>query len=360
MKYSLFVLGWLAFACQAQFVYQAKPQINGSFQVKTDDLCRVANNTLTYLNLFSEDTFAVHKGELTADTLSLNKVKETLAFTCKLSLETLDKNFLINHFDFYQWLPDKATANQLANESDNKVKKRLLENIPEDQIFLTKYYTKLLDASEIKTDKYNQALYQLPFDEQRLTAEQAEFQKEVLTRFQYTRQQVLSGILHSENLAKPLVWVTEEALHDVLLQGTGVVDVNGKQRYFNVHRNNGIAYDYTIGKRDQARYWYFSEVPSILGYGQTIESKIAIKPDVTFAGNVKQLGLGKLFLINYQVAGKPVNQMGILADQGGAFDNNLFQLDFLKGSYRGWKDYHHANKHLPDYVNAWLLVLKDN
>ena len=155
-----------------------------------------------------------------------------------------------------------------------------------------------------------------------------------------------------------MIWLTEEALHDVLLRGTGVVNVDGNIRYFNVHRNNGIAYDYAIGKREQARYWYFAEVPSVLGYGKTLASKIAIEPEVAFAGNVKSLGLGKLFLINFTVDNKIQGKLGVLADQGGAFDNNLFQLDWLKGSYFGWKDYYQANKQLPDYASAWLLLKK--
>ena len=155
-----------------------------------------------------------------------------------------------------------------------------------------------------------------------------------------------------------MIWLTEEALHDVLLQGTGVVEVDGVRRYFNVHRNNGIAYDYAIGKREQARYWYFSEVPSIMGYGETLDSKIAISPQVSFAGNVAELGLGKLFMVTYTSENENVSRLGVLSDQGGAFDNNLFQLDLLVDSYYGWQDYYKANKHLPDYANAWLMLVR--
>ena len=154
----------------------------------------------------------------------------------------------------------------------------------------------------------------------------------------------------------------------MLLQGTGVLNVDGKVRYFNVHRNNGIAYDYTMGKREQARYWYFIETPEIMGYGYNQQSKIAIKPQVTFAGNVADLGLGKLIMVSYPIKNsdtksskdfKTISRLGVLADQGGAFDNNLFQLDLLVNSYRGWTDYHQANKHLPDYARAWILLLKE-
>ena len=74
--------------------------------------------------------------------------------------------------------------------------------------------------------------------------------------------------------------------------------------------------------------------------------------------NVADLGLGKLLMVSYQHNDQQISRMGILADQGGAFDNNLFQLDLLVDSYRGWQDYHQANKTLPDYAKAWIMLLK--
>jgi len=156
-----------------------------------------------------------------------------------------------------------------------------------------------------------------------------------------------------------LVWITEQALHDVLLQGTAVLEIDGKTRYFNVHRNNGISYDYHIGKTEQARYWYFAEVPNVMGYGKEITEKIPLYSQISLAGNVKQLGLGKLFLISFDSSSFNQSRLAILADEGGAFDNNLFQLDLLVDSYWGWTDYHQANKHIPDYASVWMLLLKD-
>ncbi len=345
----------------SQFVLETTPDIHGELQVNFGDLCQVAKNTQTYIARYPDDSFAVHAGNALVADASLARVNHTLAYLCQVERQKMqvDQRYLLEHFDFYRWLPDKQQASKWAAQSDNAVKKRLLSNIPEQKIFLTKYYTKLLAASEQRSEDYPQALYALPYDEQGLSQSQAELQKNRLTRFKYTRQQIMSGVLLDKKLASPLIWLSDEALHDVLLQGTGVVDIDGKRRYFNVHRNNGIAYDYTLGKREQARYWYFAEVASILGYGKTIESKIPIKENVTFAGNIKQLGLGKLFLVSMDVADKTVNHLGVLADQGGAFDNNLFQLDFLRGSYYGWQDYYQANKQLPDYANAWLLLLKE-
>ncbi len=351
----------------ATFIEQAAaPKIASQWVGKLADLCEVAQGTQHYIEQHADDDFAVHAGNVFSPKITLARVKQTLQFICKIQEQDRQQavkrlhqpDFIYQHFEFVQWLPDKAKAESIAKKSKQLGKQQLLTNIPENKILLTKYYTKLLTASDKPTAEYSQALYALPYDEQGLTQQEAEQQRDKLTRFRYTRQQVMSGVLLQKNLAKPLVWVSPDALHDVLLQGTGVLNVNGVIRYFNVHRNNGIAYDYHHTKQAQARYWYFAEVPSILGYGKNLASKIAIKPQVTVAGNIQQLGLGKLLLLQYNLNQQSVNQWVVLADQGGAFDNNLFQLDLLVGSYRGWQDYHQANKHLPDYVKAWILLLK--
>jgi len=357
--------------CAAQteplfFNLDKTPELGKMANFKASALCNVAEQTKHYLTEFSADKFAVHAGKVFDDSVTLDRVAQTLAFICKTYREDVraqrqsrlhDKAFLINNFAFYRWTPDIATARKIAIKSTNARKTSMLNTIPNEQIFLTKYYTKLLTASDVKTTVYNQALYALPNDEVGLTLAQAD-KNSALTRHQYTRQEIIAGVLEEKKLAKALIWLTEEALHDVLLQGTGVVDVNGVRRYFNVHRNNGIAYDYAIGKREQARYWYFSEVPSIMGYGETLDSKIALTPQVSFAGNVAELGLGKLFMVSYKQADEQISRLGVLADQGGAFDENLFQLDLLVDSYYGWQDYHQANKTLPDYASAWLMLIK--
>ncbi|NMP30458.1 acetate--CoA ligase [Thalassotalea sp. M1531] len=352
----------------AQFLKEQSPNFGQLSIFKGSELCAVSKATNQYLRQHKDDVKAVHAGKAIGNGISLGRVEQTLDFLCQIYQEDVRANrnsrlhdgaFLKANFEFIRWIPDKEKADEIARKSTNSVKSRMLNQIPNKQLFLTKYYAKLLDGSAVKTDHYSQALYQLPSDEQHFSLEQAELKKDQLTRFRYTRQEVMEGALLNKKLAKPLVWVTEEALHDVLLQGTGVLTVDGKIRYFNVHRNNGIDYDYAIGKREQKRYWYFAEVPSILGYGKELKNKIAIKPQVSLAGNVKQLGLGKLILVNYQLEKRSQAQLAILADEGGAFDDNLFQLDLLAGSYRGWGDYHQANKHIPDYADIWILLKKE-
>jgi len=125
-----------------------------------------------------------------------------------------------------------------------------------------------------------------------------------------------------------------------------------------VHRNNGIDYDYAIGMAEQARYWYFAEVNAVLGYGNELVHKIPLKKHVAVAGNIEQLGLGKLFLIQYELDGVQTKHLAVLADEGGAFKDNVFQLDLLVGAYEGWADYYRDYKSTPDYARVWLMLKK--
>lgn len=329
-------------------------------QVRNNPLCQLARNTLSYLELGEAfDPKANHAGSTRLKAKNINQVAQTLQAVCDKNIQTSQSvEQLKQHFNFKAWHPDKAKAERVIEKTKNANKKRLLSAIPDDQILLTKYYTKLVDAKLTRQGDYQHALYALPDDEINLSLAQANQQADKLIRFKYTRQQVMAGALNNYTHIKPILWLTEKSLHDVMLQGTAVFKDGDKTRYFNVHRNNGVAYDYALNKDQQARYWYFKEVPSIMGYGKDANHKIALLPHVTVAGNVKQLGLGKLILLEYVLNGQNVSQLVILADEGGAFDDNLFQLDLLVDSHYGWDDYHKANKHLPDFVSAFILTAK--
>src|SRR4029077_13488110 len=126
---------------------------------------------------------------------------------------------------------------------------------------------------------YNCALYALPADEQGLKAPDAERQRAKLWRYRPTKQEVVGGAFaaggKAAGQAQPLVWLTRQGLEDALLEGTLVVRLPGRrERVYNVHRNNGIAYDRSIkDTKRQRRYWYFRQVDGIKGYGSEIENK---------------------------------------------------------------------------------------
>lgn len=335
---------------------------------KGSELCRVADNTLNYIKK-EQGTDPLSVGKAFEGMVSEKRVEDTLAFICQTYISDVragrksrlhDIKFINQNFEFIRWKARQSQIQKHIAKSQNPKQQNLLSKIPQDKILLTKYYTKLVKGSIQPSAKFTQALYALPYDEKGLSLKQAEQQKTLLTRYRYTRQQVMEGVLLKNQLAKPLIWVSPDSLHDILMQGTAILKLNGKRHFLNVHRNNDIQYDYTQAKDKQARYWYFKHVPGIMGYGTDAEHKIQVIPQVTFAGDIQQLGLGKLIMLSYQQDDSQIHRLGVLADTGGAFSDNQFQLDLLTNSYYGWADYHQANKHLPDFVEARILLKKQS
>lgn len=330
----------------------------GAWATDPAKLCAVANETLLYLNKGVDyDAAAIHGGKVQGASFPLERVKTTLRYVCELAKNNpaalADANFIAINFELVRWYPDVNAAHKLAKQ------KPLLAKIPNDQILQTKYYVRIADGGAAKSSRHPQALYGLPFDEAKLTLAEADALGAKITRFQLGKQQIVKGALEQQPLQAPaLVWLSREDLEGALLQGTAVVPNGNKYRYYNVHRTNGIPYDRKIAPELQQRYWYFKEVKSVLGYGKDADYKIPIQPEVTVAGDIPQLGLGKLILLATKEHGTITYRLTVLADTGGAFANNLYQLDWLSGYYRGWDDYYAANKHRADYSSSWILVKK--
>lgn len=329
-----------------------KPILASSYQVNAASLCATANETLAYLNKGAGfDPAVIHAGRVAP--VPLWQVKATLVFICQHQSMLKNPEFINKHFDFIHWQPDMQKVRSLSAH------KPLLKNLPADQILMTKYYVHLAKASSKATAAKPYALYALPQDEQALTLEDAEKRPDLI-RHKYGKQAILTGVLH-DKAVPVLAYLSRDDLESALLQGTVVADFGGKtgKKIFNVHRNNNISYDRTQAPYAQQRYWYFKEVDGIKGYGKDADHKITVNPDVTFAADLNQFGLGKLLLVQYADKSRtPVIRLGILADTGGAFADNLYQVDFLAGSYAGKQAHYQATRHLPDYVNAYFMVLK--
>ncbi len=373
MQKSLFLIIYLCLfssLLQAlpQFQYQLKPLSGDVTANSTKDLCEVARSTSEYLALGQAyDRLANHAGNMHSMTITIEQVQKTLAFICRIQQEDEkmqrssrlhDLNFIQKHFSLIQWIPDKQQAQSYQN------KKTLLKRLPDDQILLTKYYIKKAQASAEKTPERPFALYELPLDEQGLSLEQAQSRSTTLTRFAFSKQDILRGVLDQKRLAKPLLYLSREDLEDSLMQGTVVTQLKTgnnivQERLFNVHRNNGYAYDRTRKKELQDRYWYFKETKNIMGYGKDAEHKILIKPAVTVAGDLALFGLGKLFMLGTEHQQGVKYRLVILADTGGAFEGNGYQLDLLSGYYKNWQEYHQEWSQFPDYASAYLLILKE-
>ena len=327
------------------------PIQKGDYAINGQALCATAKETLAYLNKgTSYDPQVIHGGKIMK--LPLERVKATLVFICQHQNELNSPAFIQKHFDFVRWYPDSEGTNALKRNN------HLIANIPKDKVLMTKYYVHQAKIADTRSQAYPFALYAIPQDEALLTLEAADV-KPNLTRFKYGKQAILNGALTKEKVPV-LAYLNRDDLEAALLQGTVVAELSGHHPViYNVHRCNNIPYDKTKNPYKQERYWYFKQVDGIKGYGKDADHKITINPEVTFAADLKQFGLGKLLMVQYPSSkGQVITRAGILADTGGAFQNNLYQIDYLSGTYRGKEAFYKANHHLPDYVAAYFMVLK--
>ena len=285
--------------------------------------------------------------------ITLDDVKRTLRFiiqtikqdSTKKKQRILDPAFINKHFNVISWSGDKHDARA------HKVK------LGSGAIRLTYYLVFRMPGSYKKTKEHPYALYAVPEEEKSLSDVQIEQKKTTLIRFKYTKQDVINGILHNKKV-RPLIWLSREGIEEALLQGTISVTLpDGKQRLFNVDKCNDIPYDRSIkDKYAQKRYWYFKEVDSFYGFKGKVESV----PGISLAGDVYNLGLGKLIALKSinKETDKPELRLGILSDTGGAFENNLYQLDCFTGLFNTRAEFDNHIKDLPMFAQAYILIKK--
>lgn len=303
-------------------------------------LAAVAASALDYLDHPPEaDTGGVHAGMFAELGVSLDDVRATLAFVIRTAAEDAqsgqnrlsDPVFLEDNFRFIRWSPDQAGAVERGH------------SLPADHIRLTRYLVYQQLGSPERTDTHRHALYAVPADD--------------ACRTRYTRMAVIGGI-YDDNpdgcSADPLVWLTRRGVFEAMMQGTIEVELpDGHTALYNVARPNEMPYDPTI--RDPAkqnRYWYFAEVDGVMGWGPAPPHKVRLQPMAAVAGDVYNLGLGKLIAL--QSDGEL--RLVVLSDTGGAFQPNLFQLDIFVGSYPSREAFSAGTRHLPSTVAAGVLV----
>lgn len=249
-----------------------------------------------------------------------------------------DPSFLSRCLDSWRWKPDSA---KWAGD-----------------IRLTRYLVYAIDGSPEPTAAQAFALYALPDDEAGLTEEEAELRRDSLLRFRYTRQEVSGGVYRpggtAAERARPLVWLTSAQHEQALMQGTVAVRLPGaaEPQLYNVHRHNGFPYDRTVtDSRNQRRMWYFREVDRVGGWGRDPAAKIRLAPGVAVAGDVYNLGLGRLILLS---TGAGLSLV-VLADTGGAFLPNLHQLDLYTGVFPDHASFSRQTSVFGDRASAWLV-----
>ena len=290
--------------------------------------------------------------------MSPYQVKNTLEFIIssieqdikkKTSPRILNSTFLEKNFKFIKWSGDYKSAQK------NNVK--IPENvdngkIPKGKIRLTNYAAFVLNGNNNKTNKFPCALYSI---------KSKDFESK--GRFRYTKQDVFDGALHNKknkNQVTPLVWLNKNDLETAIMQGTTYVKMpNGKKRLFVVDKNNGFSYDKKIKNSiEQKRYWYFKEINNPNYYKK--KGVHINHGGVVFAGDIYNVGLGKIIAIKYQnpISKKDEIRLGILADSGSALTNNLYQLDLFAGIFDTQNEFKKWLKQIPNTVEAYILVKK--
>ncbi|MDB9537491.1 hypothetical protein PN451_16925 [Dolichospermum planctonicum CS-1226] len=317
---------------------------NNQINFNQDDLLSVLTNTREYFEKYSsEDPDIQRTGILITQGVTVKDILKTLDFMITVLEEDIahkrttrlqDPNFINANFRVIKWSAHNP------------------ENPQQKQLRITKYAAFIHSGSREKTSEYNTPVYAL---KQELS------QDKFYTK--YTKQDVLSGIYEPGGKefgkVKPIAYLTRNGLEAALMQGTVLVNfTDGTKEFLNVDKNNGMSYIRGVKATSQKRYWYFKEVDAIKGYGYKIDAKISIKPGVTFAGDVLNIGLGRIIVIEDNQSGKKRLKMGVIADTGGAFLPNLYQLDFLAGTFASEKDFQQYIHKLPEYTNAYILVKK--
>jgi hypothetical protein len=331
------------FMAQSKDLFKATKLPNTQVNFNANDLLVVLNSTRKYFrNRLAEDPDLQREGILASQGVTVPDVVETLDFMiltlkqdlkAKRPIRLQNPKFLNTHFRAIQWqaLDPKVTD--------------------EKRIRLTKYAVFTHPGSRQPTKEYNIGLYALKAD--------TDVDR---IRLKYTKQDILKNIYEPNGseygAVEPLAYLDREGLESALMEGTILIKfTDGTSAYFNVDRNNNIPYVKGLDPREQKRYWYFRPVNTIKGYGQTIETKISLKPGVTFAGDVLNIGLGKIVVTESRTTSdKPELRMGIIADTGGAFLPNLHQLDYLAGVFDSKADFGTYIRKLPEYTKAYILV----
>lgn len=287
-------------------------------------------------------------------------VEHTLKFVIKViekdlakkrPLRIYDPQFLMENFNLIQWSGDTVTAKKNGVVIPQWPEKGIFA---QDRIRLTNYAAFKVLGSDKKTNHYCCALYELL----------GGHHKEAQTKTLFTKQQVLQGAFDDvryKKLVKPLVWLTRDGLEDALMQGSIVVQMpHGKKRIFNVYKNNEIVFDKSIkDNKQQGRYWFFKEISNMHGSETEVHLRALTQEGALVAGNVMQLGKGKVIALQYQnpVTRKNEIRLVVLNDMGSAFDH-LYGLDLFMGVFEGKAAFKKKSAELPNTVKAYILIKK--
>lgn len=322
--------------------FVAAPAPAGTVVTDPVALAAVAEQTLRYLRAAHGVDPAADGGLFTALGVTDARMERTLELvidTARAHPERLtDPDWLARTFEMWTWTPDPA---------EPKVKRW---SLAPRSIRVTRYLTVQVEGRAAREEAYDQALWADPG---------------AAARGRYTRRQVMEGAWQTgpdAGGAQALVWLPEGAVHDALMQGSVEVRFpDGHTTVYGVDVPNGIAYVPSKRGRDQDRFWYFRPLPGgPRGWGQPGLPDVQLQAGVTVAGDVYNLGLGRLVLLDHpDGAGGTTLRLAVLADSGGAFQPNLCQLDWYGGAFPSHAALYAAWKALPEHVGARILVVRE-
>lgn len=324
----------------ALFSPMAKKFTGADIVTEPKALLHVIKDTLRYFHVHA----ATEKAYPTFHNISCERVKKTLEFVASTieqdlpsrKFRILDSHFIHENFRILQWSADAQSAQQVNS------------TFPQDgRIRLTNYAVFCVQGSRKKTSECPYALYQL---------------HDSAIKKQYTKHQILSGVFEkpfNKGKTRPLVWLSRDGIEDALMQGTIAVRFNdGKTEVFGLDCDNGILYDKALkDPKEQQRYWFFRRIAYAGADANQAAYKIAQRAQVVFAGDIAALGVGKLLAIKYQdpISGKESLRLGVLADTGSAFSNNLYQLDLFAGLFTSRQHFSQYMKTSPQFAQAFIL-----
>ena len=352
MKKIILLLLPFSLCSKAHFKKLVTPKI--SYSIKTDPhpLRRIAYDASDFLKKVHLSKYvSADEGLFKGYGITLKDVIDTLDFVVDIATkkpELLRSHwFLKNNFDFYRWHGDEVGFKK------SELVIPVGDSPPPETVKITKYRIAKIKGSYKKTKQYSVPLYKKPSDEEGVLPSIIAKDRSKYLRFKYTRDQILSGALKHNKKTKPLVWLTPEGYADFRMQGSLVVEFPDKKHMLvNVAGHNG--------KPKGDHYWFGVEVKEQDRTKTNLPVKVRPISGVSFAGNVKDLGFGKLIALHGKTAScrRPEMRLGVLVDTGSAFKNNLYQLDLFAGYFETEAAFKKYNQKFFATAQAYVLIKK--
>lgn len=332
---------------------QKKPFVGDPIISDIPILTHMADQTAHFLKKVPSSKYvSVEVGDVFKKyySISLEDVQETADFVAKVGKkrpELLKSPWFYNeYFTFYRWYADGQPDHEV-----NSVP-RGWGKYPEF-IRTTKYLSRKVHGSRIKTAHYTHPIYMVPADEKGHTHSFMRDHKKDFVRFRYTKKEVLAGALDKTTNTHVITWLCEDDYKEFIMQGTvKVVFEEGDDLILRVAGSNG--------HEGEQRYWFAAPViykdPTTSRYPLKVEPL----PGVAFAGNFKELGFGKLLALRGWNVDKQKFEvrMGMLVDTGGRFKDNLYKLDIFTGYFNSRDEYYQKTRDYPHMVQAYILIRK--